>query len=95
MKAQVGDVRGRTGKMYSTGVLCTSDSATLQKQSFFPPNILFFLCNRGREDVREMKKKPTSRSALMPKIINLNACCYLSFDIYKRILPILIVVLKF
>lgn len=56
MKAQVGDVRGRTGKMYSTGVLCTSDSATQQKQSFFPPNILLFLCNRGREDVREMKK---------------------------------------
>lgn len=56
MKAQVGDVRGRTGKMYSTGVLCTSDSATLQKQNFFPPNILLFLCNRGREDVREMKK---------------------------------------
>lgn len=42
MKAQGGDVRGRTGKMYSTGVLCTSDSATLQKQSFFFPRTYCF-----------------------------------------------------
>lgn len=71
MKAQGGDVRGRTGKMYSTGVLCTSDSATLQKQSFFPPeHTAFSLQPRSWRCTRDVKKKTTSRSALMPKIIN-------------------------